>query len=374
MIYATFGIMGVIAFGSLAVDYGRVVFAKSQLQDSADAIARYAAMGLANELGERSAAVDNATAASQTLTVDGIALTFNAQSQIDLGIWNASTRTFTMTTDLDAANAVRVRLSHIVGSDRPLTLATLLGRPTIQVDCTSIALAGRTGYLGDGNGSYDYYVSANSNPWLAGNKSGTIANATAPGKPDYAGIGKIDDGKKKSKNPQDIFNDKGNPDTLQTPVQAGTIKLRPGEALTFDGVNGGANNFSSNDRFIADGNFNWIINNWAGSEHGKSDVRAPINSLIAVFLDDSDPTAKSSPSTLDFGSQQARNFAMLKPELRQTFFIGDGRRDNGEPQQFVIPPGATRLFIGTMDGWEWNNNVGGFAVTTHTRPVISVVR
>jgi hypothetical protein len=27
-------------------------------------------------------------------------------------------------------------------------------------------------------------------------------------------------------------------------------------------------------------------------------------------------------------------------------------------QQFIIPSGATRLYIGQMDEYEWNNNTG----------------
>jgi Flp pilus assembly protein TadG len=374
LLYATFGVVAMIGFGSLAVDVGRVVVAKAQLQDNADAIARYAAMGLSNKLNDESAAKDNAAAASNTLKVDGTALQFNSQNQVELGIWNASNKTFTPSNDLDKTNAVRVRATHIVGAGSPLTLASLIGRSTVEIESTAVALATRTGYLGDGGGSYDYYVSANSNPWLAGTPEGTVANPTAPGREDYSGKPKKDDGKKKSLKYEDIVKDKTDPKTKQSPLEAGTINLKPGEALTFDGLNGGANNFSSKKVFEADGNFDWIINNWEGAEHGKSDIRAPINSLIAVFLDDSNPMGKSAPSRLDFSSEASRDFSVLKPQLRQMFFVGDGRRDNGEPQQFVIPPGATRLYIGTMDGWEWNNNQGGFAVTVHTRPIISVVR
>jgi len=60
--------------------------------------------------------------------------------------------------------------------------------------------------------------------------------------------------------------------------------------------------------------------------------------------------------------------------LRQPFYIGDGRRSTGEVQHVVVPTGATRLFIGTMDGYEWNNNVGGFNVTAHVAGSISSVR
>jgi hypothetical protein len=38
----------------------------------------------------------------------------------------------------------------------------------------------------------------------------------------------------------------------------------------------------------------------------------------------------------------------------------------------VVPKGAKRLFLGTMDGFEWNNNTGFFSVAvTLERPDVS---
>jgi hypothetical protein len=46
------------------------------------------------------------------------------------------------------------------------------------------------------------------------------------------------------------------------------------------------------------------------------------------------------------------NFAELAPALAQTFFIGDGRTGSGsgDIQRFLVPEGATRLFLGYADG------------------------
>jgi hypothetical protein len=33
-------------------------------------------------------------------------------------------------------------------------------------------------------------------------------------------------------------------------------------------------------------------------------------------------------------------------------------------QAFVVPQGATRLYVAIMDEYEWNNNVGRLTVTT----------
>ena len=44
------------------------------------------------------------------------------------------------------------------------------------------------------------------------------------------------------------------------------------------------------------------------------------------------------------------------------FFIGDGMGTGGV-QEFVVPVGATRLFMGGMDGFGWYNNTGSFEVS-----------
>jgi len=37
-------------------------------------------------------------------------------------------------------------------------------------------------------------------------------------------------------------------------------------------------------------------------------------------------------------------------------------------QTIIVPAGATRLYLGTMDGYSWNNNVGAFEVTLNAVP------
>jgi hypothetical protein len=57
--------------------------------------------------------------------------------------------------------------------------------------------------------------------------------------------------------------------------------------------------------------------------------------------------------------------------LQQSFFIGDGLTGTGvgSVQTFIAPEGATRLFLGSMDGGGWYNNVGSFKVVVETAPV-----
>ena len=98
------------------------------------------------------------------------------------------------------------------------------------------------------------------------------------------------------------------------------------------------------------------------SQNGIGNVNAPINSLIGVFLTSSQPDPSAVPSEFNFASS-GLNFLSLAPGLQQPFFIGDGLTGpGGVVQSFIVPDGATRLFLGTMDEFEWRNNSGSFTV------------
>ena len=98
-----------------------------------------------------------------------------------------------------------------------------------------------------------------------------------------------------------------------------------------------------------------------GAEHGISDVTAPMNSLLGVFLGDELPDKTRPPKPLKFGS--IVNSPLIVAELKQVFFIGTGVTKKGASRRYLVPKGATRLFLGVMDGFEWNNNRGSFTVT-----------
>jgi hypothetical protein len=79
--------------------------------------------------------------------------------------------------------------------------------------------------------------------------------------------------------------------------------------------------------------------------------------MMGIFLDNNAPNTTPMADPLDFSTDAERNFTTLSPGLKQVFYIGNGLTDAGNLQTFVAPPGATRLFIGTMDmeGWWWDN-------------------
>ena len=90
--------------------------------------------------------------------------------------------------------------------------------------------------------------------------------------------------------------------------------------------------------------------------------------LLGVFLGTATPTAATQPASLNF--QSGLNFASLSPGIGQMFWIGDGLTGTGSgaTQVFSAPTGATRLYLGTVDGFGWNNNTGGYNVTINYQP------
>jgi hypothetical protein len=153
----------------------------------------------------------------------------------------------------------------------------------------------------------------------------------------------------------------------QSPVEVTGLNLSAGGILTFTGASGGVSNTPRCDGTNCssiDGNvYNGVLfyDHGEDAQNGISDIKAPINSLVGVFLTDSRPDLTSAPSKLDFEAT-GLNFTALSPEPKQVFFIGDGMTSAGTVQQFSIPSSATRLFLGTMDGGEWLNNSGAIMV------------
>ena len=86
-------------------------------------------------------------------------------------------------------------------------------------------------------------------------------------------------------------------------------------------------------------------------------LNASRNALVGVFLTDATPVAFSAPASLTFGVSD-----MTTPLLQQVFVIGSSL-DN-----ITVPVGATRLFLGLHDGYEWNNNLGSVDVTVSPIP------
>jgi Flp pilus assembly protein TadG len=349
LIYITAAVVVMMAFASLGVDLGRVQMAKTELQRGADAAARYGAQGLS--VGSTRAR-DNAIAVAAQNMADGAAITLTNQD-VQTGYWNSTTKTFTA--NGSPRNAVRVSARRTGANAIPLLFGRVVGVNSCRV--TSVAIG-----VYDPGIQIDLPVPASSNPWLAGMPDGTLANPSPPPngrRRDRAGPYTDSNG---------VYHANG-----ESPAQLTGMPIVPGEALSFDAIAGTGQHGSSYEMVGPDGDPNDIEAHRAGAEHGKSSLTAPIDSVVAVFLDDSVPSG-TPPANLDFTTPASREFSTLSPQLKQVFFVGDGRRSDGTIQQFVVPPGATRLYIGKMDGFEWNNNSGTSTVTIHRPPSVSMVK
>ncbi|HXQ14985.1 MAG TPA: PEP-CTERM sorting domain-containing protein [Caulobacteraceae bacterium] len=143
----------------------------------------------------------------------------------------------------------------------------------------------------------------------------------------------------------------------ESPVFAGAVS--GGETLSFTGLSGGVSYSGGTPTDGPAGNAGLLvdtlgyegvstINNIAGF------TNAPVDALVGVFLSGSMPTSNPAGSVLDFTSPT------LTPGLQQVFYIGDGTLGS-----ITVPTGATRLFLGTVDGFGWYNNTGAIDVTVN---------
>jgi len=174
-------------------------------------------------------------------------------------------------------------------------------------------------------------VPGTANPWLAG-----MPDGTATGDGDSA--------------------------PAHSPIAVATFL--PGDIITFvvTGTAGHGPAFSSG----PDGNSGRTPSHAA--VYGLASLISPTDSLLGVFLTAQQPDSSAAPVGLDFTTPFSRDYLALAPALKQVFFIGDGHTSGNVSQQIIVPSGATRLFLGISDGFEWYNNVGNFSVTPTVTP------
>ena len=346
LIYGVAVMSTLCGLASLAADYGRVQLTKVELRRAADAAARAGAGGLATSTAQ---AVTNATQFAQQNYADGTPITLQASADIQVGLWSNNTFTVLGANSTITPNAVHVTLhrTQARGNAVPLLFAKVLGATFCDVNADSIAE-----YIPPIN--VDQTVLATANPFLAGATQGETASAINPSDRHIADVAPLN-----APNVVNIPLDGNSPLTFDS--ISGTARHDPNlpdyEPDGQDGTNGttadiGHNNLTTS----TGGNYSSTYYN----ENGIADMTCPIDALVGVFLDDSDPRVSSAPTpaNLDFSTQTSRDFTTLKPQLKQLFFIGDGLASNGTVQNFVPPKGATRLYLATWDFYEWNNNSG----------------
>ena len=182
-------------------------------------------------------------------------------------------------------------------------------------------------------------VPGTSDPWLAGMPNGSLSNVGTPEPADVA--------------------------PAQSPVFVSGMTIVPGMMLQWSatGLVGHPGDIAA-----PDGASLVIGSHVTGAENGISDITVPIDSLLGVFLGPNQPNLIGAPSTLDFSLAGSRDYLSLAPALQQVFFMGDGVTSGSAAQTIIAPAGATRLFLGTMDGFGWANNIGSFDVTMNAVP------
>jgi hypothetical protein len=183
-------------------------------------------------------------------------------------------------------------------------------------------------------------VAGTSDPWLAGMTNG----ATASG---------------------------GDVAPAQSAAEVVGLPIVPGDLLIFT-ASGAEANRTNRTFYGPEGNLNNVLAHSAGAENGISSCTAPIDSLLGVFLGPDLPSFTPAPLDFDFTTQAARDYTNLAPALKQVFFIGDGVTSSGLTQTVSVPPGATRLFLGPMDGTHWYDNAGEFTVTVSLVPRLNI--
>lgn len=221
----------------------------------------------------------------------------------------------------------------------------------MRIFMRTMLISSMLGAFGVAQAAVTVGVAGDANPWLAGMPGGSTASGDTDPQP---------------------------------PVEVVGLNLGAGGYLTFTGVTGAtsyAAGCPGSECFPADGDVTGVtdylgsspgfINRaWAGypgGENGISDVTAPLSSLVGVFLGVSQPNLSPAPGAPDF-RLIGLDFDALSPELQQVFFIGDGLTSTNAVQQFFIPIGATRLYLGTMDGFGWTGNNGVIDVTVTAVP------
>jgi len=377
MVYVVIIMTALMAICSLAVDLGRYEAAHNEMYGAAVAAAR---AGAATMSSGQSAASAAATAAATANKTDGVSLP-SADVTITYGYWNSGTSTFSSFGSFTTAqvpamvNACRVTVTYSV----PLTFGSIIGISSKIATETSTAMI---------NVQVDTpTVYATGDIWLANEPAGTHASQADP---NYSGLHSNSD----HQFPDDVAGTPGKTangsnnslanysisEPYSSPVKIG-FNVRPGATIMITNTSGIVSYDHDTSAFVdptGNSGTTWICDNYraaalGGSEHGISDATMPIGSLNAVFTGSSAPDSIATPPpSLDFSTAAARNYTVLSPQNQQAFYVGTGKTSSNQQQEIVVPAGATYLFMGVMDAWEWNNNTGTFSCTVTQTYVTTV--
>ena len=322
--YAILMLPVLIGFVSLGVDMARVRLTKAELASAVDAAARYGV----SFLPSGAAAVKNAavsTAAGNS--AGGSPVVLDPTTDVTVGTWNTATKTFSPGGANPNAVKVDAQRSTARGNSVPLLFASMFGQRTCDIHVSSITV------LSTGSSTSTSRIDGIMNVYLAGMPDGLYGGPTVSGTA-----------------------------PANSPTQVAGLSLTAGQVLTFSATGSTADDPSNiNQNWTPDGQPFGYRTNDSGYLNGMSQLFAQQGGLVGVFLDDNPPTTGGTPPSLDM-TGAAMDYSGISPQLRQPFFIGDGKNSGGTAQQITVPPGATRLFLGVHDNINWANNSGYFLV------------
>ncbi len=139
----------------------------------------------------------------------------------------------------------------------------------------------------------------------------------------------------------------------ESPVFAGYVIA--GGKVTFNNTIGGVSYAGGTPTDGPGGNLGYTTSAPANNGIGGY-TNAPVDALVGVFLSAASPLANPVTTLANLNDGTAPT---TTPALQQVFYIGNV----GAGFSVTPPAGATRLYLGTVDGSGWSNNTGAISLT-----------
>jgi len=271
------------------------------------------------------------------------------------GYWNTTSNSFS-TTASSYPVAVKVTISRTAanGNPVPLLLASLLGANGIDISVSSVAA------LVPGP-SANVTVSSQSDPYFAGMPTGTT---------DAAGDTTLLDG------PTQVTGIPVTPgEYISFSTFTGTTSVVPGEVPYVGPAGQTQSQFGSVTQHGQDWDGSYPFSTGGYSENGIANAIMPEDSLMGLFLGSSAPNTNTAPATVDWTQPSMLNQTDYNNiQMQQPFYVGTGVTSGGVVQKFLVPPGATRFYVGIWDGVQYDNNGGSITGTISQAPTVELVQ
>lgn len=216
-------------------------------------------------------------------------------------------------------------------ADAPVALRVDDGRGAFDTQSFTVHL--ETSPAGGIQGTKFNDLNANGTRDLVGGNSAPVTLYNVPGTSDpyLAGMaaGSTADG--------------GDTAPAQAPFLVPGLTLTAGSSLMFTTLAGLVANGGGPTATGTTGPEGSTVTSHFGPQNGISNIVAPYNALLGVFLGADQPDGTAAPATLDFTSSGnvagGFDYPALAPALKQVFFIGDGRTARALSSRSSSPPG-----------------------------------